>query len=84
MKVEGREGGERVTEKYSGTSLVKNGTLSSLKKCFKTIIYFVDILSPGKEFLDTGIHNAIKIFRIAGIPRFYGRNFTLCRLLILT
>ena len=41
---------------------------------FQAKVYVMALLAPRKELPDPGIDNAIKIFRIGGIPRFNGRN----------
>ena len=41
---------------------------------FQANVYIMALLAPRKELPDPGIDNAIKIFRIGGIPRFNGRN----------
>jgi hypothetical protein len=54
--------------------------LFCMKKCLQANVYVTALLTPGKELLDPGIENAIRIFRIAGIPRLDGRNllFAVC------
>ena len=56
--------------------------LSCVEESFKADFYVLALLTPFEELLDPGIDDAIKILLLAGIPRFYGRNFIFCRSLI--